>query len=544
LVRTPEGKNQKPRKSTVHHVNQSQFAADLEALTKPRVYTYTRFSTPEQAQGDSYRRQTEAAARWASKRGYVLDDALSFFDEGVSAYRGSNAGEDRGLGRFLYACRTGLIPAGSYFVVESLDRVSRMPPRKAQRLIDDIVDNGVTIVTLSDNQEYTAERLDSDPTALLIALMVAWRANEESKTKAKRLSEAWAEKRRKLAAGEPAKYTKTAPAWLRWQDDQWAIDPAKGDVVRRIFDMTLAGVGENKIAAVFNQEGVPVMERGKMWHRSTVAKILRNPATIGTLVPGRMEDVDGKRKRVLEEPVKGVYPAVIDVADWTAARGIKDGKTAAVRGRGAKVPLANVLSGLARCPDCGAAVTRVNKGNPAKAGKPKLVCTRAKAGAEKHYKSVPLEPVQEAVLSSWPKLMADVPAGDQHSALDAEQRDLEGTLSALHDHLADLSELLDRQPSQTVAARIRQLEQEQRTLQAMLHQVDEQRANADGGFIHARLAALGDAMGEDGEPVSLERANAALRILFAGVTVDHHRGVLDFHWKQGGTTTVLYEWVN
>jgi hypothetical protein len=43
-----------------------------------KVYSYTRFSTPEQAAGDSYRRQTEAAQKWAAARGLVLDDRLSF----------------------------------------------------------------------------------------------------------------------------------------------------------------------------------------------------------------------------------------------------------------------------------------------------------------------------------------------------------------------------------------------------------------------------------------------------------------------------------
>jgi DNA invertase Pin-like site-specific DNA recombinase len=172
------------RRPTMLHVDRSQFAADLAAATKARVYSYTRFSTPEQALGDSHRRQTDAAAKWASKRGLILDETLAIFDEGVSAFRGSNTGEDRGLGRFLFACRHGMVPTGSYFLVESLDRVSRMAPRRAQRLLDDIVDAGVTIVTLNDGQEYTADRLDNDPTALLIALMVAWRAHEESKTKA------------------------------------------------------------------------------------------------------------------------------------------------------------------------------------------------------------------------------------------------------------------------------------------------------------------------------------------------------------------------
>tara|TARA_B100001057_G_scaffold233544_1_gene233786 strand:- start:381 stop:761 length:381 start_codon:yes stop_codon:yes gene_type:complete len=115
-----------------------------------KVYSYTRFSTPEQAAGDSYRRQTEAARKWAEARGLVLDDRLSFADEGVSAYRGTNTDTDRGLGAFLYACQQGIVEPDSYLLVESLDRISRMSPRRAQRLLDDIVDSGVTIVTLND----------------------------------------------------------------------------------------------------------------------------------------------------------------------------------------------------------------------------------------------------------------------------------------------------------------------------------------------------------------------------------------------------------
>ncbi|MBL4858073.1 MAG: recombinase family protein [Erythrobacter sp.] len=127
-----------------------------------KVYSYTRFSTPEQAAGDSFRRQTEAARKWAEARGLVLDVKLSFADDGVSAYRGGNVDTDRGLGAFLFACQQGLVERGSYLLVESLDRISRMSPRKAQRLLDDIVDSGITVVTLNDGQEYTAERLDSE----------------------------------------------------------------------------------------------------------------------------------------------------------------------------------------------------------------------------------------------------------------------------------------------------------------------------------------------------------------------------------------------
>jgi hypothetical protein len=39
-----------------------------------------------------------------------------------------------------------------------------------------------------------------------------------------------------------------------------------------------------------------------------------------------------------------------------------------------------------------------------------------------------------------------------------------------------------------------------------------------------------------------ERApiNAALRSLFAGVTIDHAAGLLRFAWKQGGESVIVY----
>lgn len=526
------------------HADKSQFYADLAAVTQARVYSYTRFSTPEQAQGDSYRRQTETAEKWAKSKGLVLDDRLTIADEGVSAFRGGNASADRGLGRFLEACRTGLVPPGSYLIVESLDRLSRMDPHEAQYQLLDIVRSGVAVVTLSDGQEYSTERLQKEPFALMIALMVAMRANEESKTKGRRVSAAWAEKRRKITAGETTKLTERAPGWLRWTPEGWSIVPERGEVVRRVYAMTLQGIGEHKIAQTLNLEGVPVFGRGKMWHRSAIAKLLRNPSVIGTLIPGRIEYVEGKRMRVLEQQVANAYPSVISPEDWSSVRAMKDGQTGAVRGRAAKVPLANVLSNLARCPDCGASMTRVMKGTATKGGKPKLVCTRAKAGAEKHYVSVPLEAVEQAVLGSWGHLMADVPAGDLNADLDKARQDAEATISGLEDHLDDLTEAFSRAPSQTVANAIRRVEQELRTMREALRDIEERQANADGGLIHMRLSNLEDVMEPTEGEVSLAAVNAGLRSLFSGVVVDHHTGTLAFQWKQGGVTEVRYKWVD
>lgn len=42
---------------------------DRQGATEPRAYSYTRFSTPAQAHGDSFARQTEKAAQYAANAG-------------------------------------------------------------------------------------------------------------------------------------------------------------------------------------------------------------------------------------------------------------------------------------------------------------------------------------------------------------------------------------------------------------------------------------------------------------------------------------------
>lgn len=518
----------------------------MHIQTMAKVYSYTRFSTPEQAAGDSLRRQTDAAQRWADARGLELDQRLSLSDLGVSAYRGANTGEDRGLGGFVYACREKLIEPGSYFLVESLDRISRMPPIQARRIFEDIVLCGVTVVTLGDGQEYTIERLTNDPIALILPLLVSWRAHEESKTKGRRVAEAWSEKRRKVRAGEATKLTERAPAWLRWVDDKWTEDKGRADIVRRVYAMTLAGDGEHKIAACFNGESVPVLGRGAMWHRSSVSKLLRNPAVVGRLVPGYMEFTDGHRRRVTEEPIEGAFPVIVALDDWAAVRAIKDGSSSRPRGRHATAPLRSIFAGLARCPDCGAAMTRVMKGNTSKGGRPKLVCTRAKAGKAQHYVSVPQEVVEDMFLRHWAKLMVDAPAGDRAPELDRVVQDLEGAVSSVVESLDNLTILLARSPSATLAAQIRKTEEGLRVYQGELADARDRQSLADAGVIHSRLAQLQDAVEPDeGEPVEPAKVNSALKTLFSGVTIDHHEGVLWFHWRQGGDPCgIRYDWTN
>src|SRR5262245_43600027 len=87
-----------------------------EPATSPTAYSYIRFSSKKQEEGDSIRRQTELTAAWAKRHKMHLDTSLAP-DRGISAFRGKN--RDLGaLGAFLRLVESGRVLAGSHLVVE------------------------------------------------------------------------------------------------------------------------------------------------------------------------------------------------------------------------------------------------------------------------------------------------------------------------------------------------------------------------------------------------------------------------------------------
>ncbi len=179
------------------------------------AYSYLRFSTPEQAGGDTRRRQLDLARSYAARHGLVLDAGLSFRDLGMSAFHGHNVREGA-LRAFLDAVELGLVPRGSHLLVESLHRLSRDRVLLAQSLFLRIVEAGITIVTLIDDRNYSAESLNRSPMDLIVSLVRMMRANEESVTKSARLRAVWARKRAELGT-PPA--TGRCPGWLRLDKD-------------------------------------------------------------------------------------------------------------------------------------------------------------------------------------------------------------------------------------------------------------------------------------------------------------------------------------
>lgn len=503
-----------------------------------KAYSYLRFSTPEQMRGDSFRRQTAAADEYAARHGLDLDAALTFRDLGVSAYRGKNA-EDGSLGAFLEAVKAGIVAPGSWLLVESLDRISRQTARKALRVLESIVDAGITVVTLADGRAYSEEALDSDPMALMLALLTFVRANEESATKARRLREAWKGKRAR-AADRPL--TSICPAWLRLDSATGAfvVIPERAAVVARIFAMAAEGVGLHGIADTLNREGVDTFGEGKrkgdFWRRSYVLKIITSAAPVGTLVPHAMTYTGDRKARTALEPIDGYFPAVVDREVWAGVQAMRQGGTKApiVRGAG---EVTNLLAGLARCPDCGRTMTRVVKGSSSRAGKPRLVCTGARAAGCK-APSVILAAVEAVILERAGEMVADAPSGS--ATLDAQIGALESAMAAQRDRVEDLANQYAETRSPVIAARLKEAEEGLGQMQAEDASLRQRAADASGPLVARRLVDLQRHL--EAVPLDRTKANAALRAAVASVIVDGRDGALAISWKHGGETTLRWAW--
>jgi DNA invertase Pin-like site-specific DNA recombinase len=479
----------------------------------------------------------DKAVAYASAHGLELDQDLTFHDVGVSAYRGQNADVGR-LACFVEAVTSGQVPQGSLLLVEQLDRISRLKPLRALDVLRSIMNAGVAVVTLNDGKVYTQESLEGLPMDLIMSILTFTRANDESEAKSGRLKSAWDRKRARIAEGTPL--TSRAPAWLKLSDDRSRFDviAERADLVQRMFDMTLAGAGQNKIASTLNEEGHAPWGRGKFWHRSYVAKILANPAVIGAFQPHLIEYNDSRKRRKPLEIIEGYYPAIVSTHTFLEVQALKQSHTAPQRGRHAHAPVSHVLAGLAVCPKCGTSMARVAKGARSR---PAYVCSRAKSGAGCDYKSVKCELIEYALLQGLPARLRELEgATGPEAGLDDAIIAAAGSVSGLQERIDVLLDNLSFERSPAMVQRLRDTEVDLQVAQEALQSLVERQAAVTGLTVQARVQRVLEALQPiEGEP-SVPVINQALRRIFRKAVIDYSTGRIELEWTHGGTCTVHF----
>lgn len=338
----------------------------MERVMSIKAYSYTRYSSKAQRDGDSLRRQLKAAMDWAEERPDIeLDTTMR--DLGVSAFKGEHRVKGA-LASFLKRVENGEIARNSYLLVESFDRLSRETETIAINLLTGLTLAGIKVVTLVDQHVYDDK---SDAMDLFRAIIVMSRAHEEQKTKGKRLKSSWASKKDKARlTGEIL--TRRGPAWTQYDEEtkRFIVPLDREEIIHRIFRDYLAGMGGAKIAETFNAEGIePFVKSSRGWHAGYILTILTSRSVMGYYQPTFWSKTAGEKatRQHDGEDIAGYYPAIINEATFNRAQALlatnrKHGR----QGRGKHKSHANVLLGLARCEACGGGLILGNIQNKAR----------------------------------------------------------------------------------------------------------------------------------------------------------------------------------
>ncbi|WP_051370343.1 recombinase family protein [Streptomyces sp. 142MFCol3.1] len=281
------------------------------------------------SQRDANQARYESFAAEAARQGREATWCGHYEDVGISAYSGT---EWPDFERLLRDCRMGRI---NVLIVYNISRLSRLEPRDAIPIVNDLLSLGVTIVSTMEGVFRPGDTMD-----LIHLIFRLDAAHQESKSKSAAVRDA-AALARSLGGyvGGKAPYgrrlqqeNRTAPGGKPVAVQMLVTQPDEAEVIRRIVKALLAGTDSvHSICVTLNAEGVPTLgaSRGKKtansaWHPKTVIRMLRHPHIAGfdaEAIYSAAGRVTGHRvRRDAEGKPARVWEPILSEADWFAVQ--------------------------------------------------------------------------------------------------------------------------------------------------------------------------------------------------------------------------------
>ncbi|WP_064603201.1 recombinase family protein [Photobacterium sp. J15] len=317
------------------------------------VVPYERFSSKQQAEGDSLRRQSDAIKGFIDKNGYILDD-LGFVDKGLSGYTGKNI-KGGALGEILQMLKDGTFPAPHkrILLVEKFDRLSRLPTTDAiTDIIKPILRTGLAIATVKEGKILTNDNIDDMGVFLPIILLLN-EANAYVETLTYHVTKAYDDKFERLV-NEGTIMGHGLPAWLKYNQDKTEILPIPNKVklLQTMFSLAAVGYSSNKIANYLKEhhEDEFLTEKQTSWNVQSVLRYMKNRS-----VTGRYTSKTKNRPTVIRE---NYFPVVISTQDFEKVQAIINSRTQSKINKGLKTTgkdgkTKNLFTGLLKCSECG-----------------------------------------------------------------------------------------------------------------------------------------------------------------------------------------------
>lgn len=331
------------------------------------AFLYERLSRDDNLDGDSYsiQNQKKLLTKVAKEKGYT--NLVHFFDDGISGVT-----MDRpGFQSMLQEIEKG--KAAAVFV-KDLSRLGRNYIEVGRLTEEFFPEHDIRLVAVSDAIDTDEGENELAP---IKNLFNEWYARDISKKR--RISN-----KIKGNAGEPM----GQPPYGYEKDPdnpkRWIIEETAAAVVRRIYRMSLDGMGVEQIADTLSKEeiltprfywqakgvrraGNPPKYGPCHWNSSTVTKILGLQEYCGDVLNFKTYSKSYKNKRRIENDrenwaiFKDVHEPIIDRATWEKIQE-KRGK---IRKRRTHEGERNMFSGLLVCADCGNHLHfHFNQGNP------------------------------------------------------------------------------------------------------------------------------------------------------------------------------------
>lgn len=187
------------------------------------------------------------------------------------------------------------------------------------------------------------------------------------------------------------------------KDTRLVIVPEEATIVREIFSMYASGKGLRAIANSLNREGYKT-KRGNTFDTASIKEIILNPLYIGKVRFNRYENWSERKRKGKSENVilaDGVHEPIITQELWDRVQAIQRSK--------AEKPMKNyegnyILTGLMKCPFCGATMVGTRTNNKLKDGTKKVIryyscgAARSKGASVCGFHSIRADYAEEYVL--------------------------------------------------------------------------------------------------------------------------------------------------
>ncbi|PWL71689.1 MAG: recombinase [Clostridiales bacterium] len=314
---------------------------------------YARLSRDDEKEGISGSIQNQKVILEKFAKDNKLPNPRFFYDDGFSGVTFTRPA----FMEMMELAEQGLIGT---IVVKDHSRLGRNRLVVGQLLEEDFVRLDIRYIAIMDNIDTAKGISDLVP---MQDLFNEWHAKNTS-DKVRKVMQSKGMSGKPLTTNPPFGYMKNSD-----NKDEWIVDEPASQVVRKIFDLCVSGLGPTQIAKRLKAEKVLTPteywnsigrkcgkppERSFNWCSATVSDILAKQEYCGDTVNFRTTSKSFKLKKRLDRPQEdwqifpNTHPAIIDRETFALVQELRQH-----RRRPTKSGIVSMFSGLLYCADCG-----------------------------------------------------------------------------------------------------------------------------------------------------------------------------------------------